>query len=56
MAGLLTMKLNDLQLLPKSKNMQGILIELKVARNFTGDKLKQLSETALAQIEDCKRY
>lgn len=44
----------DLQLLPKSANMPGILIELKAAKNFSGDKLKQLSETALAQIEDRK--
>lgn len=41
----------DLQLLPKSANMPGILIELKAAKNLSGDKLKQLSETALAQIE-----
>ncbi len=34
--------------------MPGILIELKAARNFSGDKLKQLSETALAQIKDRK--
>lgn len=44
----------DIQLLPKSEIMPGILIELKVARNFSGDKLKQLSETALAQIQDRK--
>ncbi len=31
-----------------------ILIELKAAGNFSGDKLKQLSETALAQIQDRK--
>ncbi len=34
--------------------MPGILIELKAAGNFSGDKLKQLSETALAQIQDRK--
>lgn len=44
----------DIQLLPKSENMPGILIELKAARNFSGDKVKQLSEAALAQIEDRK--
>lgn len=44
----------DLQFLPKSANMPGILIELKAAKNLSGDKLKQLSETALAQIEDRK--
>ena len=44
----------DIQLLPKIGNMPGILIELKAARNFSGDKLKQLSETALAQIQDRK--
>ncbi len=41
----------DIQLLPKSEIIQGILIELKVGRNFSGDKLKQLSEKALAQIQ-----
>ncbi len=44
----------DIQLMPKSENMPGILIELKAVKNISGDKLKQLSETALAQIEDCK--
>ena len=44
----------DIQLLPKSEIMPGILIELKAGRNFSGDKLKQLSETALAQIQDRK--
>lgn len=44
----------DIQLLPKSENLPGILIELKAGRNFSGDKLKQLSETALAQIQDRK--
>jgi len=44
----------DIQLLPKSENMPGILIELKAARNFSEDKLKRLSETALAQIQDRK--
>ena len=44
----------DIQLLPKSEDIPGILIELKSGRNFSGDKLKQLSETALAQIQDRK--
>ncbi|MCI8464839.1 MAG: AAA family ATPase [Lachnospiraceae bacterium] len=44
----------DIQLLPKSEIMPGILIELKVARNFAGDKLKRLSETALEQIQNRK--
>ena len=44
----------DIQLLPKSEDIPGILIELKAGRNFSGDKLKQLSETALAQIQDRK--
>lgn len=45
----------DIQLLPRAKNMPGILIELKAVKNITGEKLKRLSETALAQIED-RRY
>lgn len=44
----------DIQLLPKSEHMPGILIELKAARNFSGEKLRQLSEMALAQIEERK--
>lgn len=44
----------DIQLLPKTGNMPGILIELKAAGNCSGDKLKQLSKAALAQIEDRK--
>lgn len=44
----------DIQLLPKAENMPGILIELKAARNFSKDKLKRLSEAALAQIEERK--
>lgn len=44
----------DLQLFPKSVDMPGILIELKAAGKFSGDKLKQLSEKALAQIEGRK--
>ena len=34
--------------------MPGILIELKAARNISGDQLKRLSEVALAQIQDRK--
>lgn len=44
----------DIQLLPKLKNMPGILIELKAAKNFSEEKLKHLSEAAFAQIEDRK--
>ena len=44
----------DIQLLPKSEDIPGILIELKAGRNFSGDKLKRLSEAALAQIEERK--
>lgn len=44
----------DIQLLPKSKNMPGILIELKAAKNFSEEKLKHLSEAAFAQIEERK--
>ena len=44
----------DIQLLPKSEDIPGILIELKAGRNFSGDKLKRLSETALTQIQDRK--
>ncbi len=43
----------DIQLLPKSEIMPGILIELKAAE-ISRRKLKQLSETALAQIQDRK--
>lgn len=45
----------DIQLFPRSENMPGILIELKAVKNLSGDKLKQLSASALAQIED-RRY
>ena len=44
----------DIQLSPKSDNMPGILIELKAAKNFSGERLRQLSEAALAQIENRK--
>lgn len=45
----------DIQLLPRAKNLPGILIELKAARGVTGEELKTLSETALQQIQE-KRY
>ncbi|MCI8550903.1 MAG: AAA family ATPase [Lachnospiraceae bacterium] len=45
----------DIQLLPKTGNLPGILIELKAAKNVSGEKLRQLSEAALAQIGD-RRY
>lgn len=44
----------DIQLMPKLENMPGILIELKAAKSFSEEKLKRLSEMALAQIEDRK--
>lgn len=44
----------DIQLFPKSENMPGILIELKATKDFSEEKLKQLSETALAQIKSRK--
>lgn len=44
----------DIQLFPRSEDMPGNLIELKAAKNVSGDKLKRLSETDLAQIEDRK--
>lgn len=44
----------DIQLMPKLENMPGILIELKATKSFSEEKLKRLSEMALAQIEDRK--
>lgn len=44
----------DIQLLPKQKNMPGILIELKAAKNVSEEILKQLSQTALKQINENK--
>ncbi len=44
----------DIQLMPKLENMPGILIELKATKSFSKEKLKRLSEMALAQIEDRK--
>lgn len=45
----------DIQLMPKSGNLPGILIELKAQKNCTKDGLKKLSEAALKQIID-KKY
>ena len=45
----------DIQLKPQAKNLPGILIELKAAKNCTADQLKKLSQTALQQIID-KKY
>lgn len=45
----------DIQLKPESKNLPGILIELKAEKNCDGDKLKKISEMALKQIVD-KKY
>ena len=44
----------DIQLKPVQKNLPGILIELKAAKNCTEEQLKKLSETALQQITDKK--
>lgn len=45
----------DIQMFPKVENIPGILIELKAAKKLSEEKLKQLSENALVQIE-CRRY
>lgn len=45
----------DIQLKPVQKNLPGILIELKAAKNCTEEQLKKLSEAALQQITD-KKY
>ena len=44
----------DIQLLPKTADMPGILIELKAAKSCSPEKLKLLSETALKQMDDRK--
>lgn len=44
----------DIQLMPRQKNMPGILIELKAAKNLSGEKLRQLSKEALEQIHTRK--
>lgn len=40
---------------PRKKGLPGILIELKAEKNCSGEKLKQLAETALRQINE-KKY
>lgn len=44
----------DIQLKPLSKGLPGILIELKAGKDCTEKQLKQLSETALRQINENK--
>ena len=44
----------DIQLRPHNKRLPGILIELNAEKKTTPEKLKQLAETALRQIEDNK--
>ncbi len=45
----------DIQLMPKSDLLPGIIIELKAEKDCSKDEIKKLSETALKQIED-KKY
>lgn len=45
----------DIQLMPKNKNLPGILIELKAEKDCDEKALKKLSQKALLQIED-KKY
>lgn len=45
----------DIQLTPKSKNLPGIIIELKAAKDCSEDELRELSKKALQQIND-KKY
>lgn len=45
----------DIQLMPKTDNLPGILIELKAEKSAKGDGLKKLSEGALRQIVE-KKY
>lgn len=45
----------DIQLKPLDKKLPGVLIELKAARNCSGEQLKRLSKKALQQIID-KQY
>ena len=45
----------DIMLRPKNKNLPGIIIELKAAKNCKAEKLKELSEAALKQISE-KKY
>ena len=41
----------DIQLMPKTENLPGILIELKWGRDCSAEELKRLSQTALRQIK-----
>lgn len=45
----------DIQLKPVKKGLPGIIIELKAEKNGTEESLKQLSDTALKQIQE-KQY
>ena len=45
----------DLQLMPKKATLPGILIELKVGKEYPVSDLKELAETAIRQIEE-KHY
>lgn len=45
----------DIQLMPRFKNLPGIIIELKAAKDCSEDELKELSRRALQQIND-KKY
>lgn len=45
----------DLQLMPKKDTLPGILIELKVGKEYPVSDLKELAETAIRQIEE-KHY
>lgn len=45
----------DIQLMPVKKGLPGVLIELKAGKNCGEEELRQLSETALQQIND-KKY
>ena len=42
----------DIQLLPLKKQLPGVLIELKAGKDCSGQKLDELADTALAQIND----
>ena len=44
----------DIQIMPKTPSLPGILIELKMGKGCTQEKLNQLAETALKQINDRK--
>ncbi len=45
----------DLQLMPKTKDLPGIIIEIKAAREASEEQLKQLAQKALMQIKE-KHY